>query len=79
MMVSVDSLHFCDVNISQNLQYIPLEENTMDVDIGERPKLYLGDSWFGSVMSIATICRTGDHVYMHDGEDCSFQISEEDS
>jgi len=53
------------VKASQNLNHIPLEKNTMDTDIeGERPKLYLGDSWFGSVKSVATVGRTGNHACM---------------
>ena len=53
------------VKASQDLQHIPLDELTMDVDIeGERPKLFLGDSWFGSVKSVATVARTGNHACM---------------
>ena len=53
------------VKASQDLQHIPLDELTMDVDIeGERPKLFLGDSWFGSVKSVATVGRTGNHACM---------------
>ena len=37
----------------------------MDIDTkGDIPKLFLGDSWFGSVKSVATVCRTGNHACM---------------
>ena len=37
----------------------------MDIDTdGERQKLFLGDSWFGSVKSVATVGRTGNHACM---------------
>ncbi len=53
------------VKASQKLNHIPLEENTMDIDIGgKRPKLYLGDSWFGSAKSVATVGRTGNNACM---------------
>ena len=55
----------CGVQLSQDLQNIPLEKSTIDFDIeGERQKLYLGDGCFGSVKSVATVGRTGNCTCM---------------
>jgi len=54
------------VKSSQDLQHIPLEEeSTLDIDTkGDIPKLFLGDSWFRSVKSVATVGRTGNQACM---------------
>jgi len=55
------------VKSSQDLKNVPLEKSTTSMDIdtdGERQKLFLGDSWFGSVKSVATVGRTGNHACM---------------
>ena len=59
-------MSFHGVKSSQDLQHIPLEEkSTLNIDTkGERPKLFLGDSWFRSVKSVATVRRTGNKACM---------------
>ena len=58
------------VKASQDLKHLPfvLEEDSIDHDDGgyqgERPRLFFADSWFGSVKSVATIGRTGNHACM---------------
>ena len=55
----------CWVELCQDRHHISLEKLTMDINIGgDRPKLYLGDGWFGSVMLVATVGKTGNCACM---------------
>ena len=42
----------------------PVEDITHDAGEQDRKRLYFGDSWFGSVKSVANVGKTGNHACM---------------